>query len=139
MRRVSDKQMANLIFDRSSKNVIVDDHPLDIQELYDKARDFENRSLNTRAMISAIGKDDLGSGVKTTLTVTLLDGWLVRFITARDDGIYFTGGTLVAIGKEGRLLSPLAPIVPLTNRRALVQHTRDKHIMEFHNSALEER
>ena len=103
--------MATLTFDRVAKNIIVGagDISLQIQELYDKVRDFEDEpgNLDLAQMISAGGKEPLGGGVLVGITATLLDGWQVLFTTTSQD-TRLDGGNIVALDEIGAEQSPLA-------------------------------
>ena len=79
----------------------VDGRTITVQSIYDQFRDYEDEphSLDLNTMISAGGKDDLGTGEFTVPTVTLQDGWRVAF----EDGAgpaqelaIVSGGNLVA-------------------------------------------
>lgn len=103
--------MATLTFDRVAKNIIVGigDLVLEIQELYDKVRDFEDEpgNLDLAQIISAGGKEPLGGAVTVGITATLLDGWQVLFTTTSQD-TRLGGGNIVALDEAGDNQSPLA-------------------------------
>lgn len=94
-----------LQFNRATKIAelpTADGRTITIQDLYNQFRDFEDepRNMDLNTMIRAGGKDDLGGGSLTVITVTLLDGWLFQFQAgggpAQEIGTV-TGGNLVAL------------------------------------------
>ncbi len=103
--------MATLTFDRVAKNIIVGagEILLEIQELYDKVRDFEDEpgNLDLKQIISAGGKEPLGVSTQVGITATLLDGWQVLFTTTSQD-TRLDGGNIVAVDEIGDPQSPLA-------------------------------
>jgi hypothetical protein len=94
-----------------AKNIIVGagDLTLQIQELYDKVRDYEDEpgNLDLKQIISAGGKEPLGGSVQVGITATLLDGWQVLFTTTSQD-TRLDGGNIVAVDEVGSNQSPLA-------------------------------
>lgn len=103
--------MATLTFDRVVKNIIVGagDTTLEIQELYDKIRDYEDEpgNLDLKQIISAGGKEPLGGTVFVGITASLLDGWQVLFTTLSQD-TRLDGGNIVAFDEIGDQQPPLA-------------------------------
>lgn len=84
---------------------------LTMQELINAIRDIEDElspGMVYNKIADASGKEDLGGGVSTAITVRLLDSWRVRF-EARSgpttEQMVITGGNLVG----GLLGSPIAP------------------------------
>lgn len=73
-----------LVFDfyNSIIEVPAPDTTLDLQYLINQIRDREDEldlGINYSKIADASGKDSLGSGVSTAITVRLLDNWRVRF------------------------------------------------------------
>ena len=111
---------ALLVFDFVNKKIIVPDTDttLNIQYLVDRTRevedDFQN-AMSQRNILSATGKDNLGGGVYTGITVTLLDSWQVKFADRADPPVvqcFISGGNLV--GESGA-----NPIAESTNVRVV--------------------
>ncbi len=82
-----------------------------MQDLINEIRDIEDElglGMVHNKIADASGKEDLGGGVSTAITVRLLDSWRVRF-EARSgpttEQMVITGGNLVG----GLLGSPIAP------------------------------
>ncbi len=94
--------MATLTFDHFNKNILhlETDVTIDIQELYDKIKDeedFPHISMTTPTIATATGKDDLGGGEFTAITLTLLNGWTLKSLTAPGSPtiIKVSGGNLI--------------------------------------------
>jgi hypothetical protein len=104
-----------LVFDfyNSIIEVPIPDTSLDIQYLIDSIRDQEEElspGINFAKIADASGKDDLGGGVYTAITVRLLDSWRVRFeARSGPDTTQCTigGGNLVG-GLSGNPVAPSA-------------------------------
>ena len=89
------------------------DTTLDMQYLINEIRDTEDElspGLAYNKIADASGKDDLGGGIYTAITVRLLDNWRVRF-EARSGPetvqCFITGGNLVG-GPGGNPIAPSA-------------------------------
>ncbi len=102
-----------LIFDfyNSIIEVPAPDTTLDMQFLINEIRDTEdelNPGMAHPKIADASGKDDLGGGIYTAITVRLLDNWRVRF-EARTELTQCTisGGNLVG-GPGGNPIAPSA-------------------------------
>jgi hypothetical protein len=104
-----------LVFDYYNSIIEVPspDITLDMQYLINQIRDQEeelDRGINYAKIADASGKDSLGGGVYTAITVTLLDQWRVRFeAKSGPDTIQCTisGGNLVG-GPGGNPIAPSA-------------------------------
>lgn len=94
---------AALVYDFYKKQVIVPDTDTSVsmQYLVDQTRTAEdelNTALSQTGILRASGKDDLGVGVFTGITVTLLDNWQVKFTDRpgpTEVQCFITGGNLV--------------------------------------------
>lgn len=102
-----------LTFDFTNSIIEVPDPQttLVMQDLINEIRDVEDEltpGMVNNKIADASGKEDLGGGVSTAITVRLLDSWRVRF-EARGgpttEQMIITGGNLVG----GLLGSPIAP------------------------------
>jgi len=88
-------------FYNSIIEVPLPDTILTMQDLIDQIRDQEDElvpGLNYPKIANATGKDDLGGGVSTGITVRLLDSWQVRFAARPGPTTvqcFLTGGNLV--------------------------------------------
>jgi hypothetical protein len=106
-----------LEFNRFTKIATVplaDGDTITVQSIYDQFRDFEDepQNLDLKTTITAGGKDDLGGGQFTVITVTLLDGWRVAFESAGGPAFEIkrvTEGNLVALDEAGLPQFPIAP------------------------------
>ncbi len=101
----------NFDFYDSIIEVPASDTSLSMQYLINQVRDTEDEltpGLAYNKIADATGKDDLGGGVTTAITVRLLDNWRVRF-EARDTLTQCTisGGNLVG-GPGGNPIAPSA-------------------------------
>jgi len=98
-------------FYNSIIEVPLPDTTLTMQDLINQIRDQEDEltlGLNYTKIADASGKDDLGGGISTGITVRLLDSWRVRFAARPGpDTIqcFLTGGNLVG----GPSANPIAP------------------------------
>ncbi len=99
--------MATLDYDIPAElmTVRLPDLIVNLQEIWDQTADFLSsfRAMSTDNFMFAGGKDDLGGGLNTAISLTLVD-WLIRF--AAQPGPTFvateiSGGNL--IGKVGSL------------------------------------
>ena len=104
-----------LVFDfyNSIIEVPADDTTLDMQYLINQIRDTEdelNPGLAYSKIADASGKEDLGGGIYTAITVKLLDNWRVRFAARPGDETVqciISGGNLVG-GPGGNPIAPSA-------------------------------
>lgn len=104
-----------LVFDfyNSIIEVPSPDTNLELQYLINQIRDAEdelNPGLNFNKIADSSGKDDLGGGVTTAITVRLLDNWRVRFEARSGPSTIqatITGGNLVG-GPGGNTIAPSA-------------------------------
>ena len=95
--------MVTFTFFKTTKLIQIDtpDLVVDMQDIVDAIRDFEDSlpMMDFQKIMNGTGKDDLGFA-KTTLTVTLVNDWRIKFEDragpARVDG-FINGGNLVAI------------------------------------------
>lgn len=97
--------MATFDFDRGNQWVIVDepDTSATVQEIYNACKDYEDlpESMAFEVLCSAVGKADLGAGRLTVITLTMLNGWKVKFADRAGPGetvCYITDGNLVGDG-----------------------------------------
>lgn len=71
-----------ITFDKAAKQILlgVADTLTTIQSLADAIRTYEEdlNNLDYPSIMAAAGKDDLGGGAFTGITLTLLDGWKIR-------------------------------------------------------------
>lgn len=80
---------------------MADGRTITIQDIYDQIVDFQDEpgNLDLPQMLRAGGKDDLGTGEFTVVTLTLLDGWRLAFEAAPGPAQVLgtvTGGNFVA-------------------------------------------
>jgi hypothetical protein len=96
--------MATLTFDRTLKTVTVlsPETEVDVLDVYSQAQDWLQQvaNLDVLAFVTIGGRDALGGGEFTGLTLTLLDDWRIEF-EARGGPAYIpcivSGGNTVAI------------------------------------------
>lgn len=79
--------MANLGFDHYNKYILHDetDTTITVQEVYDKSQDemdFPHIAMTTDVITTATGKDDLGGGEFTGITLVLRNGWTFKCRTS---------------------------------------------------------
>lgn len=108
--------MATLSFDIINKTVTVDspDTEIDIQELYNKCKDFEDNPemMSYPIICTASGKQSVTPTVQVAITMQMENGWKIGF-EARAGPTYtlctITGGNLVdSSGSIGAWLNPTA-------------------------------
>jgi len=85
-----------------------------VQELLNAIRVFEAsvQGIDEDQIASAAGKEDLGGGTKVGITLTLLNGWRVKFEDrAGPDWIVcnISGGNLVSVDSDNVSQFPIAP------------------------------
>jgi len=86
--------------------------------------------MEVATVTEATGKDDLGGGRYTAITLKLLGGWRLKFEDrATLTTCQVTGGNLLAVDEAG---APIYPIAPATNVTAtIVQSTAASLIAEW--------
>ena len=99
--------MATLDYDIPTELITVQlpDLLVDLQEVWDQTAEFLSsfRAMSTPNFMFAGGKDDLGGGLRTAISLSLVD-WLIRFAAQGGPAFVATeisGGNL--IGKVGSL------------------------------------
>ena len=100
--------MANIGFDHFNKYILHDetDVSITVQEVYNASideMDFPHIAMTTDLIVSASGKDALGAGEFTGITLVLLNGWTFKSRTspAGDTTIKLSGGNVIAeIGND---------------------------------------
>lgn len=95
--------MANIGFDHYNKWILHDetDTTITVQEVYNAAQDemdFPHISMTTDIILDATGKDPLGAGEFTGITMVLRNGWTFKSRTApiSDTTIKLSGGNTIA-------------------------------------------
>lgn len=105
--------MATITFDRVNKFINIDTGPSDevtIQEIYDESQDWldEPSQMDIAVFVEAAGKQDIGGGDQVGVTLTMLQGWTLRFLPEPGPGTIqkrVIGGNLALVGG-------IAPITP---------------------------
>lgn len=118
--------MVSFTYDKDTRIVEVDlpDTELNIQDLYDNIKDWEDELENQDVyhLINGAGKQELGGGVSVGITLTLL-GWRVKFADrSGPDWVVcdVAGGNLVCVtGTDDEIknmsgISYINPIAPAT-------------------------
>ena len=109
--------MATYSFDKTTKIIEVDlpDTEIQIQELIDVIRSWEDElspAMDITRVADAAGKDDLGGGVLVGITLTLREGWRLKFAD-RPGPDWVTcnvfGGNLVATDENDDASIAIAP------------------------------
>jgi hypothetical protein len=123
--------MANFQFDPINRiiTVLAPDTEITIQELINAIRDWEDDHLEWDKVADATGKEYLGAGLYTAITVRLLN-WRLKF----QDRDQFTlcmvrGGNLLAVDAEGNYMYPIAPAEDVTV--AIAQSTAASLLAEW--------
>jgi hypothetical protein len=101
-------------YDQRLITVQLPDTATTVQELVNLIRDEEDELINLDdpRIIDAAGKDDLGGGNKTAITMTLVNGWLLAFAARTGPATVLctvSGGNLVALDKFGVAQYPIFP------------------------------
>jgi hypothetical protein len=101
--------MANIGFDHFNKYILHDetDTSITVQELYNAAvdeMDFPHIAMTTGLILTATGKDALGAGEFTGVTLVLRNGWTFKSRTSpvADTTIKLSGGNVIAEGTNPR-------------------------------------
>jgi len=120
---------ALLTFDFYNKRIIVPiaDTTLDMQYLVNQTRDADDEldtAMSQPNILSATGKDALGGGVFTGITVTLLDNWQVKFADRpgpTEVQCFISGGNLVGgIAGNPIALSTYVRVVQISSSAATI-------------------
>lgn len=105
--------MAEFVFDKINRIITVKAPATEItcQELINAIRDWEDEleNMDMPKIADASGKDYLGGGLYTAITVKLL-GWKLKF----EERPTYTmcvvrGGNLLAVDDQGNYVNPIAP------------------------------
>jgi len=109
--------------------VLAPDTEVTVQELINAIREWEAEHLEWDRVAEASGKDFLGVGLYTAITVRLLN-WRLKF-QDRDQPTVCTvrGGNLLAVDEYGNYMYPIAPAANVTV--ALAQSTAASIIAEW--------
>lgn len=111
--------MATITFDKTNKHILLgtSDINVSVQELADAIRTYEAllNNFDLKRMMTATGKDNVGAGVTTSITLTLEDGWKLN-AQARGSPTVVTifGGNFIS--DDGS--SPFFPVTNVTYDRA---------------------
>jgi hypothetical protein len=123
--------MANFHFDPINRiiTVLAPDTEITIQELINAIRDWEDDHLEWDKVADATGKDYLGAGLYTAITVRLLN-WRLKF-QDRDQptACIVRGGNLLAVDAQGNYIYPIAPAQNVTV--AIAQSTAASLLAEW--------
>lgn len=105
--------MATITFDKLNKHIEFDvvDIEVEAQELADAIREYEDETTNMDfpKIMDGTGKDDIGGGNITAITIKLLDGWKLN-AGARGSPTVFTVKNSNLITFDGS-----TPFFPATN------------------------
>ncbi|MEM2293307.1 MAG: hypothetical protein QXX41_08530 [Nitrososphaerota archaeon] len=110
--------MPTLHFDRINKviTVLAPDTEITIQELYNAIRDWEDdpENMSEAKVCDATGKDPLGAGLYTAITL-ILRGWKLKFEDRTEPtACIVRGGNLLATDEYGNFVYPIAPSANVT-------------------------
>ena len=123
--------MATFHFDPINRiiTVLAPDTEITVQELINAIREWEANHLEWDKVADASGKDFLGAGLYTAITVRLLN-WRLKF-QDRDQptACLVRGGNLLAVDEHGNYMYPIAPATNVTV--ALSQSTAASLIAEW--------
>lgn len=130
--------MATLVFDKNNKIMTVPAPDLTItcQEIYDQCRDYEDEPINLDipSLVTGGGKDDIGGGEFTAVTITLLDNWRLAFEERAPSGwvsCSVTGGNLVAVNDYNN-----NPIYPTAFTQVQIRQSTAPAALEVETSGL---
>lgn len=88
---------------------------ISVQQLINAIRDWEDDHLEWGQVAKATGKDPLGGGLYTAITLTLIDGWRLKFEDrAEPTTCRVYGGNLLAVDEAGNYIYPIAPATNVT-------------------------
>ena len=104
--------MANFSFDRLNKIITVQapDTEITVQELYNAIRDWEDNpeNMSEDKVCDAAGKDPLGGGLYTAITLILRNGWKLKFEERTEPTLCIVrGGNLIATDELGNFVYPI--------------------------------
>ncbi|MEM1540972.1 MAG: hypothetical protein QXJ07_06320, partial [Candidatus Bathyarchaeia archaeon] len=89
---------------------------ISIQELYNAIRDWEDdpENMSEAKVCDAAGKDPLGAGLYTAITL-ILRGWKLKFEDRTQPTVCMVrGGNLLATDEYGNFVYPIAPSANVT-------------------------
>jgi hypothetical protein len=123
--------MASFQFDPVNRiiTVLAPATEITVQELINAIRDWEDDHLEWDKVADATGKDYLGAGLYTAITVKLLN-WRLKF-QDRDQptSCIVRGGNLLAVDEYGNYMYPIAPAQNVTV--AIAQSTAASLLVEW--------
>jgi hypothetical protein len=123
--------MATFSFDPVNRviTVLAPDTEITVQELINAIRDWEDDHLEWDRVADATGKDYLGAGLYTAITVRLLN-WRLKFQDrAEPTACLVRGGNLLAVDGQGNYMYPIAPAQNVTV--AIAQSTAASLVAEW--------
>lgn len=125
--------MATFHFDKINKviTVLAPDTEITIQELYNAIRDWEDdpENMSEAKVCDATGKDPLGAGLYTAITLVLIN-WKLKFQDRTEPTVCIVrGGNLLAIDEYGNFVYPIAPAENVTT--IIAQSTAASLIAEW--------
>jgi hypothetical protein len=123
--------MASYSFDPVNRiiTVLAPDTEITVQELINAIRDWEDDHLEWDKVADASGKDYLGAGLYTAITVRLLN-WRLKFQDRDQPTVCIVrGGNLLAVDAQGNYMYPIAPAQNVT--MALAQSTAASLLAEW--------
>jgi hypothetical protein len=103
--------LASFQFDPVNRiiTVLAPDTEITVQELINTIRDWEDDHLEWDKVADATGKDFLGAGLYTAITIRLLN-WRLKFEDRSEPtACIVRGGNLLAVDAQGNYMYPIAP------------------------------
>lgn len=121
-----------ITFDHINKNIIVpaeEARPISVETLRTACRNEEasERGIVFTGMVKASGLNQLGTGVKTALTLELINNWQIKFVGS--GAVTITGGNLIGgINEDPFADSPGITIQNLLSANATTIETTAENI-----------
>ena len=101
-----------------------------------KSPDFEDEHLEIEQIAQATGKDDLGGGKYTAITLKLVNGWRVKFEERTEPTLcMILGGNLLAVDEAGNSIWPISPSTNITT--IIAQSTAPGLIAEWERNEID--
>lgn len=123
-------------FNRIDRVVLVPESVAKVtcQEIYDQCRGYEDEpgNLDIGALVAGSGKDDLGGGRYTGVTVKLINDWRLQFEARTEWTIcWVTGGNLIAVNQYENV-----PIKPSAYVNVIIAQSTEAALLEAESSGL---
>lgn len=130
--------MATFTLDQVTQIITVElpDTSITCQEILNAIRDWEDElpNMNAAKVADGVGKDDLGGGVMTGITLKLLN-WKIKFAAQSSPTVCtISGGNLIAVDENG---DSMTPIESSTNVSVVIAQSTSASLIEGNGADLD--